>query len=74
MTNKFLTDKGKFMELMADFGLNLAEKPCDCDGAVSEIVIDEMENENDKFNGYSGFYARFLFDKEGKFIKMGVFE
>jgi hypothetical protein len=66
-----MNDLEKLKELLYSFGI------------VHEITVDpnkeriwlSIEAKScDKVEGYSGFYTHFTFDKDGNFLKMGIWE
>jgi len=68
-----MTDLEKFIQLYESLGIELIPKngsPFNPDNFYLYL----NNGDNDKFDGYSGFYSDIKFDKDGKFIKQGFWE
>lgn len=59
-----MTDKEKLSSLLTEFGVGFKEN--------AESI--ECHEGDTKIEGYLYFLTRFVFDKNGKFIKMGAWE
>ena len=67
-----MTDLEKLQSLLTEFGVefNLLTAP----GNEISASIDCQANVHTKVVGYAGFSVDFNFDKDGKFIEIGVWE
>ena len=61
-----MTDKEKLCTLLTEFGVEWREK--------GESIKCGGGGDYAKITGYPGFYTKFIFDEDGKFIKMGAWE
>lgn len=69
------TDKYKLEELLTEFGVDYSIRiKIRSTNSVIIIMNDDEDNPNKRCIGYPGFYLRFEFDKQGKFIEMGAGE
>jgi hypothetical protein len=69
LNGKSMTDKQKFLELLASWQVPHTETvDSDCDS----ISLEAWSHE--KIEGYCGFMAIFNFNKDGSFLKIGVWE
>lgn len=70
------SDMEKYIELYDSFGIELFPKNCVGGGifetASFSIKIEYYENE--KLEGYFGFYTEIFFDKDGNFLGQGIWE
>lgn len=75
-----MTDKEKLQSLFSEFGIGyFSDDDAQIDvmyGETSHAVFLEnpIAGRNEKIDGYGGFYARFNFDDDGKFVNVGLFE
>ena len=63
-----MSDKEKLEKLLNEFGIGFIEEK---ENKKTYIVCEEGFN---KVFGYTGFAARFIFDKNGKFYRMVIYE
>lgn len=77
------TDLGKFVELYARFGIDckVNQRSKEEQFLGYEITMtpekhadSRVDTTNAKIDGYGGYYVRHLFDQNGKFIQMGIWE
>ena len=61
-----MTDKERLIELLTSFGIPFRKEPF--------TIECKTDAGGDKITGYSGFYTEFMFDVDGKFEKMGIWE
>lgn len=69
------TDQEKFEILMIEFGVPFNTQVCqygEQTGCVRYVIDDETDNP--KVKAYGGFYTEFVFDAQGKFMNIGIFE
>ena len=73
-----MTDYDRFKALMADFGVPLHETKITNTVGVKDSISLEIHADDkydtDKVEGYGGFVSAFVFDKNGKFVTVGVWE
>ena len=68
-----MTDLEKFIELYKSIGITVEQEVRD-DNIVLSISSWALGKEQERLEGYSGFYTDIIFSKEGKFIKQGFWE
>lgn len=73
-----VTDLEKFLELYRSFGIELEVEKLPyqqhvCFGENSMSYMCDYQG-HPKFQGYSGFYTKVIFDKDGKFIGQDFYE
>ena len=75
------SDLSKFQEMYKGFGLELEVKVQTEGEVFVGYCVDltartgyNKKNDTYKVDGYGGFYVRHLFDKNGKFIGLGIWE
>jgi hypothetical protein len=71
-----MTDKEKLLALLASFGIEPYLNNGDYShyktvGAVSEVTLLAQSG---GVEGYSNFFTEFTFDKDGKFVNVGIWE
>jgi len=75
-----ISDKEKLMQLLTEFGIRFKEEVEEGNSNIHLIEIGtDFWNGKDYIHqktvdGYVGFYARFSFDKKGKFLILGLWE
>jgi hypothetical protein len=67
-----MTDLDKFLELIKGFGLEFNKYEFEISGVKTTTI--EFSTDMNKVNGYTGFSTDFLFDNEGKFLELGIYE
>ena len=65
-----MTDKEKLIALLTEWGVGFRESE-GTDGG-SDITL--RADRDEKVNGYCDFYANFVFDAQGKFDCVGIYE
>lgn len=70
-----MTDKEKLLHLLAEFGIDSFERVSE-DKIEIEIDVPAQRElrAHGKVRGYSGFMNEFVFDKDGNFVYMGIWE
>lgn len=63
------TDYQKLKELLTGFGVRFSKETRENENQVIQCMSGW-----DKVDGYLGFFTDFEFNKEGKFIEMGIWE
>lgn len=66
-----MTDKDKLVTLFEEWRVPYAPDEEDDDTIVLEA---DAWSENPKVAGYGGFVTHFTFDKDGGFIRIGIWE
>lgn len=72
-----LTDRQRLESLLKDFNIRARVDETNYEPGPTTITIKRPHSllkEQATVEGYSGFYTSWLFDKDGKFIKMGIWE
>jgi len=71
-----MTDLEAFVALYKRFGINVnvIKNQTDYHVLLSESAFIDTATSSDKFSGYSCFYSRIEFNKDGKFITQGFWE
>lgn len=60
-----MTDKERLLELLEAYGVT---------PSPSDSYVVSLHAKEGGVAGYTGFYCEFSFDKEGKFLNVGVWE
>lgn len=70
-----MTDLEKLRELIEEFVIGYEEKRDDSECIIRFKTSFKLEKqEKKKVYGYTGFFCNFVFDSEGKFKSVGVWE
>ena len=69
-----MTDKEKFLNLMKEFGIIVENGTSNSENGDECTVFEIYADNSPKQVGYMGFSCNWLFDIDGNFIKMGIWE
>ncbi len=73
-----MSDLEKFVEMYRSFGIECVVKKKDGFSfiylCVSDYPFEEKSTISNKLIGYSDFFSKIKFDKDGKFINQGFYE
>jgi len=67
-----MPDIEKFRSLLDEFGVEYTKELYDFGHDTGIAVI--CQDGDSKVTGYCGFYTDFVFDTDGKFVRMGAWE
>lgn len=68
-----MSDKKRLTELLDSFGLKYSETSNDQVIVVTLTKGDDSE-QDDKIQGYGGFYTEFIFNADESFLNMAIWE
>lgn len=77
-----MNDFIKLTNLLQELGIPYSSKFCGDDhfrvyvgqDSSEDVIFGTNKDKHNKIGGYPGFYTRFLFDADGKFLNVGAWE